>query len=90
MTDLYLELSQPDPENVGPEHPDDTELRYRTMEAMHTYEGNGGPCTALGRHKYCYAHKTVDDCQPCGAQESSVLHFTDRHDCECYCNYCCS
>lgn len=79
-----------DPEEIGPEHPDDLNARMNLAEAIHEYEGDGGPCQAWAR-KYCYEHKTVDDCQPCGAQKSSVLHLPDPdwHGWECYCYECC-
>ena len=68
-----------DPEEVGPEHPDDTDLRMRFMEAIHTYEPDGqGRCQSCG-----------------STQRSSVLHddpeaeFRERHnhgggDCMCF------
>lgn len=78
MTDFYVR----DPEEVGPEHPDDLNARMNLIEARHEYEGDGGPCTAEAR-KFCYDHNIVDECKPCGLQESSVMHiddFKDYHD----------
>jgi hypothetical protein len=77
-----IELYERDPEEVGPEHPDDLNARMNFIEARHEYEGDGGACTSWAS-KYCNDHKVIDDCQPCGAQESSVLHiddFRDNHD----------
>lgn len=88
MTENYLDIISRDPEEVGPEHPNDFDARVRTAQAMHSYEGDGGKCEAWAL-KFCYEHKTVDDCQSCGLDEYSVLHYTDRHDSECYCNECC-
>jgi hypothetical protein len=76
----------PDPENDPDE---EAELTYRLQEAIHEYEGDGGPCEAWAR-KFCYTHNKVDDCAPCGAQKSSVLHYPDPewHGWECYCREC--
>jgi hypothetical protein len=87
MSDLYGR----DPEEVGPEHPDDLNARMKFVESRHWYEEgeNDFECGAWAL-RFCYEHKIVDDCKPCGAQKSSVLHFDydDRHDMECHCNSC--
>lgn len=85
MTDLYGR----DPEEVGPEHPDDLNARMNFVESRHWFEGDGSSCTAPTR-KFCYEHNVIDYHNPCNAQVSSVLHFDydNRHDMECHCNEC--
>jgi hypothetical protein len=79
-----------DPEELGPEHPDDLELRMDTQQSIHTFQpGPDGRCQArLIRHGMLGA--------TCGStQRSSVLHddaeadFRMRHnhgggDCMCF------
>ena len=76
MTDFFMR----DPEEVGPEHPDDLNYRMNLIESMHYYNGDGGPCLEPTR-KYCYEHKTIDYHNECGLEEYSVLHhYDDTHD----------
>jgi len=77
-----MDMFQRDPEEVGPEHPDDLNHRMDLIESVHTYEGNSGRCTVPTR-KFCYEHKVIDYHNECGLPEYSVLHyddFADRHD----------
>lgn len=83
-----VEIFERDPEEVGLEHPDDLNLRMRVAESRHEFEeGEDGKCGAWAQ-KYCYDHKRVDDCKPCGLEKYSVLHYSDRHDSECPCWEC--
>lgn len=70
-----------DPEEVGPEHPDDIQLRQDTADSIHTYDPDEtGRCQArLIRHGR--------EASVCGStQRSSVLHddedawFRQQHD----------
>lgn len=73
MTDLY----ERDPEEIGPEHPDDLNARMNFIESRHEFTpGLDRKCMAPAR-KYCNIHNEVDWCQPCRADEWSVLHFND-------------
>lgn len=71
MADLYGR----DPEEVGPEHPDDLNARMNFAESRHWYVNKlgYGPCEEPTR-KYCYEHKEIDYHQECGADRHSVLH----------------
>jgi hypothetical protein len=71
-----------DPEEVGPEHPDDLELRMSVQESIHTYDpGPDGKCQA-------WVHTSMSRVgRVCGStQRSSVLHddpdseFRQMHD----------
>ena len=71
MDDLYGR----DPEEIGPEHPDDLNSRMSFIESRHWYiEGNGDGCQEP-TNRFCHTHDEVDYCRPCGATQSSVLHF---------------
>lgn len=64
-----------DPEEVGPEHPDDTDLRMRVNEARHRFvEGLNGRC------EYHVGH--IDDPvdEPCGLEKWSVMHIDEQLD----------
>ena len=83
MNDLFI----PDSEN-NPE--EEAELTYRLQQAVHEYEsGSSGKCIAETA-KFCYTHKVVDYCKPCGAESYSVLHYQDYshdhggRDCMCF------
>jgi hypothetical protein len=78
-----------DPEEVGPEHPDDLNFRMDMQESIHTFEpGADGKCLGLIRRN----GRGI----PCNSsQRSSVLHddpeadFRQRHyhgggDCMCF------
>jgi len=74
MTDLY----ERDPEEVGPEHPDDLKARMDFIEARHEFETSplGYNCIVPVR-RFCYTHNEVDDHNPCNLPRSSVMHFND-------------
>lgn len=90
-----MSLFQPDPEAMPGEAEEQAELTYRLQESIHDFEpGPDGRCIAEAR-KFCYTHKIVDWCEPCGADKWSVLHwdeeaeFRERHwhgggDCMCF------
>jgi hypothetical protein len=70
-----IDFGQRDPEEVGPEHPDDLDLRMRVVESRHVYEGNGGKCEA--------DYRDYRDGKVCGMDKWSVMHIDDhldRHD----------
>lgn len=68
MNDIFT----PDPEGDPQE---EAELTMRLQEAVHDYEaGPNGKCIVEVR-KFCYEHDKIDYHNPCGAQESSVLHI---------------
>ena len=74
-----INFGERDPEEVGPEHPEDTELRHRVMEARHEFVpgGDNGRCGLNMGH--------VDDPvdYPCNLEKWSVLHIDeqmDKHD----------
>lgn len=69
-----------DPEEVGPEHPEDTELRMRTAAAVHEFvEGDDGRCAELMIRRDGSAYT-------CNSDRWSVLHddeeanFRQQHD----------
>lgn len=83
-----IDLTSRDPEEVGPEHPDDLEFRMNLRDSIHPFvPGPGGRCAEPTR-KFCYEHKVIDWHNACEAQEWSVLHPSDRHDIECHCWEC--
>jgi hypothetical protein len=66
-----INFGERDPEEVGPEHPEDTELRHRVMEARHEFiEGENGKCIET----------LVFGGRICGADSWSVMHIDDRLD----------
>ncbi len=74
------EMFERDPEEVGPEHPEDFEFRQRLRETIHWYENKlgYGKCEAPS-WRYCYEHKEVDGCQNCGLEKWSVLHHSEEY-----------
>lgn len=57
-----------DPEDLGPEHPDDLDARMRTMEAIHEYvRGANGRCTEI-------LYRRDGSEYQCNADKWSVLH----------------
>ena len=77
MTDLY----ERDPEEIGPEHPDDLNARMNLIEARHWFVSNipGGRCQEPTR-KFCYDHNEIDYHQECGLDSWSILHIDDKLD----------
>jgi hypothetical protein len=68
MTDMY----ERDPEEVGPEHPDDLNARMNFIEARHEFlGGKDGKCDVITRSHYPYR---------CGNPSWSVLHIDDKLD----------
>jgi hypothetical protein len=67
MTDLY----ERDPEEVGPEHPDDLNARMNFIEARHEFEEgrDGKCCVVVGIDPYL-----------CGKPSWSVMHIDDKLD----------
>jgi hypothetical protein len=76
MTDLY----ERDPEEVGPEHPDDLDARMRFIEARHEFVGDARGRCVVEVQKYCNVHKVVDFHQFCNLFPSSILHIDDKLD----------
>jgi len=83
MTDLY----ERDPEEVGPEHPDDLNARMNFIEARHEFvEGLDGKCIAA-----CYPSDRGWT-YLCNKPSWSVMHIDDKldnhdhggADCMCY------
>lgn len=67
-----------DPEEVGPEHPDDLELRMDTMQSVHTFDpGPDGKCRGH------YIRHGVQGAVCGSTQRYSVMHEDDR-------TWCCS
>lgn len=69
-----------DPEEVGPEHPDDLDARMRTVESIHDYiRGANGRCTEI-----MYRRDGTE--YQCNADKWSVLHndedayYREQHD----------
>lgn len=70
-------LFERDPEEVGPEHPDDLELRMDVQQSVHEYEPDeNGRCLGYTIRRGAG--------RACGStQKHSVLHIDERE-------YCCS
>lgn len=76
MDDFYSR----DPEEVGPEHPDDVNHRMNLIESRHWFDGgedgDSAKCKEPTR-KFCYEHLVIDYHNECGSRQSSVLHFDE-------------
>lgn len=72
-----MQMFERDPEEIGPEHPEDLDLRMRTMESLHEFvSGPNGRCdeTLFRRDGSEYR---------CNLDSWSVLHTQieyERHD----------